>query len=138
MVLGKAKVKWKFNSLGPLFKMHFFHLYCKERILISLILAIWPCICNLCSHIVKEKFDERNWTIMEILSEQNKLELSDTLQDDWHAMAGETHHNWWLKKSSCPPNGTMHPDKVLLTQELAPQRGEGFCARPVLKPAFNL
>lgn len=26
---------------------------------------------------------------MEILSEQNKLELSDTLQDDWHAMAGE-------------------------------------------------
>lgn len=69
--------------------MHFFHLYCKERILISLILAIWPCICNLCSHIVKEKFDERNWTIMEILSEQNKLELSDTLQDDWHAMAGE-------------------------------------------------
>lgn len=29
---------------------------------------------------------------MEILSEQNKLELSDTLQDDWHAMAGERRH----------------------------------------------
>lgn len=25
---------------------------------------------------------------MELLSEQNKLELSNTLQDDWHAAAG--------------------------------------------------
>ena len=71
----------------------------------SLILTIWPCICNPCSHFVKEKkFDERNWTIMEILSEQNKLELPNTLQDDWHAAAGERRsiRTGDLKKVSLP------------------------------------
>lgn len=122
----------------------FFCLYCKERILMSLILTIWSCICNPCSHFVKEKkSDERNWAIMEILSEQNKLELSNTLQDDWHAAAEETRsiRTGDLKKISLPRVLLSAWHSLVLHREIAFQSGEGFGARQTwvwsLPPTFN-
>ena len=119
--LRKSKGEMEIQFSWTFVQNAIFHLYCKERILISLILTIWPCICNPCSHFVKEKIDERNWTIMEILSEQNKLELSNALQDDWHAGAGARRSVWWLRKSSCPQNATIQPDMVLSCTESLPE-----------------
>lgn len=55
----------------------------KQQILISFISMIQSCICNLCSHFYKVKLSERNWVIIESLSEQNKFELSNIRKDDW-------------------------------------------------------
>lgn len=64
-------------SLSP-----FFPFDSKQQILISFISTIQSYICNLCSHFYKVKLSERNWVIIQSLSEQNKCELSNIRKND--------------------------------------------------------